>query len=125
MGLGRLEDVVLPAFMPSRRLSAHARRLLADHVHSVLQLELVLLLARDPARAWTPADAAAELRAPEPWVGTRLAELTALDIVAPRDPRAEAYIFLADGPWATAIAEIAAQFAQRRTSMIKAIIGPR
>jgi hypothetical protein len=113
--------------MPSRRLSHDARRLLADHVHSVLQLELVLLLARDPARVWTPADAAAELRAPEPWVGAQLAALTALDVVAPRDARAgaEAYAFLADGRWAPAIAEVAEQFSQRRTSIINVIVSPR
>jgi hypothetical protein len=108
--------------MPSCRLSANARRLLADHVHSVLQLELVLLLARDPARRWTTADAAAELRAPEPWVGPQLAELTALRVLAPQDAQTEAYAFMADGPWASAIAEIAEQFAQRRTSIIKAIV---
>lgn len=108
--------------MPSRRLSADARRLLADHVHSVLQLELVLLLARDPARRWTTADAAAELRAPEPWVGAQLTELTALRVIAPRGAEAEAYAFVADGRWAPAIAEVAEQFAQRRTSIIKAII---
>src|SRR5262249_30649671 len=76
------------------------------------------------AREWTAAEAAAELRAPEPWVGTQLAELTALGVAAPRDARAEAYVFLADGRWAAAIAEVGEQFAQRRTSIIKAIIGP-
>lgn len=116
----RLEDLApLRPSMPSRRLSPDARRLLADHVHSVLQLELVLLLARDPARGWTPADAAAELRAPEEWVGGQLGEMTALGVAA--GTPAEAYTFLADGPWARAIDEIAAQFARRRSSIIEAI----
>jgi hypothetical protein len=106
--------------MPSRRLSADARRFLADHVHSVLQLELVLLLARDPVRAWTTADAATELRAPEAWVGERLAELATLGVVA---TAGEAYVFVADGPWAPAVGEVAAHFARRRTSIIDAIFG--
>ncbi|HET6508086.1 MAG TPA: hypothetical protein VFG42_14945 [Baekduia sp.] len=106
--------------MSSRRLSADARRFLAEHVGSVLQLELVLLLARDPARAWTAADAASELRAPAEWIGGRLAELATLGVAA---TQTDAYTFVADGPWAPAIDEVATQFARRRTSIIEAIFG--
>lgn len=106
--------------MSSRRLSADARRFLAEHVDSVLLLELVLVLQRDPARAWTAADAAAELRAPEPWVGEKLGELAALGVV---DAGAGAYAFAAGGPWAPAVTEVAAQFPRRRTSIIEAIFG--
>jgi hypothetical protein len=110
--------------MSSRRLSADARRFLAEHVDSVLLLELVLVLERDPARAWTAADAAGELRAPEPWVGERLGALAALGVAAAtRGAAGEAYTFAAAGPWAPAIAEIAAQFPRRRTSIIEAIFG--
>lgn len=110
--------------MSSRRLSADARRFLAEHVDSVLLLELVLVLQRDPARAWTAADAAAELRAPEPWVGEKLGELVALGVVdVDAGSGAGAYAFAAGGPWAPAVTEVAAQFPRRRTSIIEAIFG--
>jgi hypothetical protein len=45
------------------RMSPDTRRFLAEEGGSVLQLELLLLLAREPDRVWTAAGLALELRA--------------------------------------------------------------
>jgi hypothetical protein len=110
--------------MPPRRLSASARRFLAAEVHSVLQLELMLLLAADWSRTWTAAAAARELRAPEPWVAGQLADLVVAGLARTVDPEALAHRFAADGPSAGVVAEIGEQFPQRRTSIIKLIFAP-
>jgi hypothetical protein len=107
--------------MPSRRLSATARRFLAERIHSVLQLELVLLLARDPGRRWTTAAVAQELRGPEPWIAGQLTDLVDAGVArAPRDG-AEPVAYARDGPWAAAIGEIDEQYRRRRTSVIRLI----
>jgi hypothetical protein len=110
--------------MPPRRLSASARRFLAAEVHSVLQLELMLLLAAVPSRAWTADEAARELRAPEPWVAGQLADLVVAGLARTRDPEALGHRFAKDGPCAAVVAEIADQFPRRRTSIIKLIFAP-
>lgn len=111
--------------MPSR-LSHAARRFLADDVHSVMQLELVLLLHREATRAWTAHEAARELRAPAPWVETQLVDLIALGLVAveEHDDGAVRYRFLARASRAAVVDEIAGSYPRRRTSIIKAIFSP-
>jgi hypothetical protein len=110
--------------MPSRRLSPTARRFLAERIHSVMQLELVLLLARDRDAAWTAPAAARELRAPEAWVADQLVDLVAEGVARVPDGRPDVASFAVDGPWAAAVDEIAGQFAQRRTSIIRLIFAP-
>jgi hypothetical protein len=109
--------------MPSRRLSVTARRFLTEEVHSVLQLELLLLLARDGARAWIPAAAAAELRGPEAWVEAQMADLAARGVLLAdaHSNIALAYRFAVTGPWGAVVNEIAELYPARRTTIIKLI----
>ena len=44
----------------------------AEHISSVGELELLLLLRDDPGRTWTPHDAAARLHHVPEWVAERL-----------------------------------------------------
>ena len=107
--------------MAATPLSAGIRRFLHEDIHSVMQLELVLLLHRDADLAWSAAAAARELRAPQPWVETQLegfvqrglAETTPED-----DPR---YRFDSTGAPAAVVDEIAVCFSQWRTSIIALI----
>jgi hypothetical protein len=89
-----------------------------------MQLELVLLLARDQDAAWTAQAAARELRAPDAWVGDQLVDLVSAGIARAPDGHAEPASFAPDGPWAAAIAEVAGQYPQRRTSIIRSIFSP-
>ena len=52
------------------------RRFLADEIHSVEQLEVLLSLHRQPAEWWTAERMAAELRTSSDSVATRMAEMT-------------------------------------------------
>jgi hypothetical protein len=110
--------------MPLRRLSAPARRFLAEEVHSVLQLELMLLLAAAPSRSWTANEAARELRAPEPWVAGQLTDLVVAGIARADGSDPAGHRFAGDGAWALVIADIADQFRRRRTTIIKLIFAP-
>lgn len=61
-----MTDVVLPE---------NVRRLVAEHVDSVIALEVLLLMYRTPDYDWTAAEVAAELRVEEPWTHARLVQL--------------------------------------------------
>ena len=53
-----------------------------EHVHSVEQLECLLLLSRDRATKWTPADVARELRIDATSAERRLEDLVDRELVA-------------------------------------------
>ena len=106
--------------MPSR-LSAPARRFLADDVHSVMQLELVLLLHRDRDAAWTAMGLARELRTAEPWVAGELVDLVALGAARATDGAVPTYRAEAGGPLTPAIEEVAALYPTLRTTIITLI----
>ncbi|HEY8430978.1 MAG TPA: winged helix-turn-helix domain-containing protein [Sandaracinaceae bacterium] len=86
-----------------------ARRLLASRINSVEQLEILLLLRRDPARSWTPSALAEELRSSEPSVAKRLADLRrgGLVEVVPSSP--EAYRYAPAAAWLSAAVDSLAQ----------------
>jgi hypothetical protein len=111
--------------MPPRRPSVNARRFLAAHIHSVVQLDLLLLLHRDRALAWTASDAARELRAPEPWIAGQLADLCAAGVAAagPEDP--PAFRFAARDALGEVVLELADLHARRRTTLVRLIHAAR
>lgn len=106
--------------MPSRRLSLSARRFLAQEVHSVMHLELVLLLARHPMRLWSAADAARELRVTEAWTRGQLSRMVGQGMARAAEAPGR-YGWDVSGPWTAAITEIHAHYPGRRTSIIKHI----
>jgi hypothetical protein len=106
--------------MPSDRLSIRAQRFLAQDVSSVMQLELVLALHRDPAASWTPAALAGELRAPAAWIVEELTALLAVG-VARSDDDGTTYRLERAGADSAGLDEIAAAFPRRRTSIINLI----
>ena len=61
------------------------RSFIAEHVRSVIALELFLLLHADPSREWTAAELARELRAEPAWAERELQSLVARGLVAPSD----------------------------------------
>jgi hypothetical protein len=108
--------------MASSRISPRARRFLAAHIHSVMQLELLLLMARRDVEGCTAPEAAAELRAPVGWVETQLVDFAGNRVIGFDDAASEVrYRFDAAGPHAQAVGELADAYARRRTSVIKLI----
>jgi hypothetical protein len=113
--------------MASERLSAASRQFLTDEIHSVMQLELLLLLHRDADLRWSAAAASRELRAPQPWVEDQLRGMVAHGLVEAtlEDEDEPLYRFDRRGPLAAAIDEIALCFPRWRTSMIALIYRAR
>jgi hypothetical protein len=60
----------------ARQLPRSTVRLLAKHVHSVGELELLLLLEQDRARAWSVDEICRRLRCPQSWAEPRLDAMT-------------------------------------------------
>lgn len=58
---------------------------LREHVRSVWGVEQLLLMKRDPARCWPPAELVAELRASTGLVSDNLARFERAGLVAPDD----------------------------------------
>jgi len=63
-------------------LPRDVRRFLADHVRSVGDLELLMLLHGDPERTWSPEVLCEALRCPPSWPTARLEAMAAAGLVA-------------------------------------------
>jgi hypothetical protein len=101
------------------------RAFVAEHVHSITQLELLLQLHCDPARAWTAADASRELRAPERLLGGQLADFYAAGVLAADESEVPTYRFDRSGQHARAVDELAACVRQRKRAVHDLILrGP-
>jgi hypothetical protein len=57
------------------------KQFITDHVESVMQLEVLLLLASQPGRAWNAADLAQQLRIDAGWVDAQIRNMAAAGIV--------------------------------------------
>ena len=94
---------------------------IAEHLVSVVQLETLLMLHRDPRRAWTANDVAAELKIDPAWAEAQLAALCD-DGLAQCDAGARQYRF---GPGSdadrAAITALAAAYVERRVTVISLI----
>lgn len=93
---------------------------IADHVHSVEQLEVLLLLHRTRDRAWSAADVARDLRIDAVSAATRLEDLRARSLVEPRGAGEFCY-----QPPSRAVDEIVATlgklYGERRVTLINLI----
>lgn len=90
-----------------------ARRLLASRITSVEQLEILLLMRREPSRAWTPAAIAEELRTSETSAVKRLSDLKREELVEPVPNSPEAFRYAPRGEWLRcAVDSLAALYAE-------------
>jgi hypothetical protein len=64
-------------------ISDRLRRFIAAHIHSVAQLEILLLLHTDPNHPWTAENIARELRIEPAGAAEQLAALVAAGLAAP------------------------------------------
>ena len=104
------------------RLPANVERFLADHVASVAQLEILMLLRARRAEELRPADVGRELRMDAAWAAAELEALAARGFLAARTSSEASYRFAprSDGLEADLAAVIEA-YGQRRVSVINAI----
>jgi hypothetical protein len=106
------------------RISLRAQAFVADHIHSVTQLELLLLLHRDPRVEWTAARAAAEMRFPPAWARDQLERFAQSGLVAARDEDEPSFRYRPGGDHAVVVDELAELYSRRRTSLTTLIFSP-
>jgi hypothetical protein len=98
--------------------------MIAEHIHSATQLELLLLLHRDASVYWTAQDAAHEMRFPVGWAAEQLERFAAAGFIAASGQDA-AFCYEPDADTAVLIDELAELYQRRRTSITALIFTPR
>ena len=92
-----------------------ARRLITEHIHSVEQLEVLLLLRAAPDKKWTATEVARALVTQPDTAEHRLGDLAARRLVS----RNEAgYRYAPDPKTDKAVGDLAEAYATRRTKVI-------
>lgn len=98
------------------------RRLIADSIDSVEELEILLLLLQNPERTWTAESAARELRISPLSAGDRLEELTREALLARVKGGEEAYRYAPGSPALDeAVRGLATAYTERRVTVINLI----
>lgn len=98
-------------------ISPEVRRFVIEHIDSVAQLELLLMLHRDPRVAWTPEQAGREMRCPAPWAATQLERFRVSGWVSVSHGADQHFCYRARGRIGRLIDELAAIYARRKTSV--------
>ena len=111
-------------------IPARVKQLITEHVDSVMQLEVLLLLAGQggqAARGWTAAELAQQLRVDPAWVDTTLRGLAATGLVTLTDSGASGAAAAAapefryaprNAELAATVNELADAYAHRRVTVI-------
>lgn len=71
----------------ARELPRAARRLLGEHIHSIGELDLLMLLEADRARAWPLDELCDGLRCPRSWAEPRVHAMVAAGLLVEREGR--------------------------------------
>lgn len=97
-------------------------RFIAQHVHSVEQLEILLLLRNSASREWTASEVSKALSSHPHSVETRMLDLRARGLVASREAEREFVFRYAPQPGLDRVVDqLARAYAERRTSVINLI----
>ncbi len=108
--------------MSDQEIPERVRRLIASHIDSVVQVEILLLLRSQPQRWFSGDDVASELRIDRMWARPQLAELCArgmLDCTTDTEPQ---YRFSpGTHELASDIDELARVYAERRVTVTSLI----
>ena len=105
---------------PTTTIPPHVRQFIAEHVDSVMQLEVLLMLAGRPGQVWTSAALAEQLRIDPAWVETQLRAMAAggLVVVPEGHPSTEYRFEPRTADVARAIDDLATAYADRRVTVI-------
>jgi hypothetical protein len=103
----------------SASIPPRVRQFIIDHIDSVMQLEMLLLVAAPPQRAWTAKDLADLLRIDPAWVETQLRAMTAGGLVVAQQPDPAAFRYEPrSAELSQAVDELAKTYADRRVTVI-------
>lgn len=105
--------------MAESNVAPEVATFLADHIDSVLELELLLALRADGARGWTASELAKELKIDAAWAAEQMAKFHARGLLARTDQPEAAYRYAPQSPQLDAtVASVAAAYATHRVSII-------
>lgn len=103
-------------------LDKAVRELVREHVGSVIELEVLLLVSGSPARSFTAAEVARELRVSVEWTQGYLSKLGTKGILRERPGRPSAYCFAPSSPSIhDAVSRLAQAYARQRHTVIDLI----
>ena len=108
--------------MNDDRVPAVVKEFIADHINSVEQLEVLLLLHRRREATWGAAEVGRELRIDQSWAAAQLEDLSTRGLLARTQAAAPLYQY---GPATPALEQavgaLAATYAERRVTVISLI----
>jgi hypothetical protein len=109
--------------MAGEDLAESVKKLIADHITSVEQLEILMLLRTHPHREWTADDVSEEIRTSVRSAADRLADLRARSFLAARDEGGRSWYRYApeDSRLRDAIEQLARAYSERRYTVIDLI----
>lgn len=93
-------------------------RLIAQHIDSVEQLEILLLLSRTSPRGWTANDVASDLRVDSGSAQRRLEDLTRRGFA---DQNGESFQYRANNSMDASVRQLADSYRERRVAIITMI----
>jgi hypothetical protein len=100
----------------------HVRRLVIERIHSISELEIVLLLHRDASRSWTAEQVSAELRIDRIWTAGQLPVLRDRGLLASPNSRPDHFQFRPSDPkLEEAVQALAVSYSDRRVAVISLI----
>jgi hypothetical protein len=100
-----------------RRIPPAVRALIAEHVHSITQLDLLLLLHGAGGRAFTATEVCRELRIPERLAKGQLLDLTAAGLLAVDESEPTTFRFDREGRHAAVVTELGRCVAERKRAV--------
>ena len=101
----------------SESISPEVRSFVAERIHSVAQLELLLILHRDPSVEWTAESAGREMRFPSEWVAEQLVGFDRAGLVGCRGAGQRTYRYRPRAGLDRVVDELAQTFSRRRTTV--------
>jgi hypothetical protein len=110
--------------LSEQSLPQPVRQLISERIDSVVQLEVLLLLARDRARVWTPHDVSQTLRIDENWAAGELATLRGRALIGAAAAEGAGTGFQyapATGELDAAVQELAKAYTDRRVAVVSFI----
>lgn len=102
-------------------LSETVRSLVCDRIHTIEQLEVVLLMAAEPETAWTTDSVAARLEIDPELAESALRRCVETELCRPLAGAQPAYTFAPDLPSAQGIRELAAVYPRARVEVLMLI----
>lgn len=101
----------------------NVRAFIAAHIHSVVELECLLLLHGQPQREWSAEELGRELRVNTEWAERELVDLSARGLAAavPAGPTPVRYRYAATGETHATVQGLAEAYAERRVTVTELI----